>query len=248
MAAGLVKTRSSLARCAGNVVMSSSFPTAPYPVLPLSDGKATANTAFRPPGTVAAEISDEALIAKVAAGDRDALAVLFQRYVRLTRGLVVRILRDSAEAEDLVQDLFIFLQRKCAIFDSSKSSARSWIIQMTYHRAIERRRYLTTRQFYSRGDAEAMRDKVVGVPTDESDYSAEAVFGRNGLEKVFETLSEDQRETLRLHFFEGYTLAEIAVKLDQPHANVRHHYYRGLGKLRKQMFETTVRAVGSHGK
>ena len=219
-----------------------------FPVLSLSDRKVPAESVLQTPGVARSEVSDEALIAKVAAGDREALAILFQRYVRLTRGLVVRILRDSAEAEDLVQDLFIFIQRKCAIFDSSKSSARSWIIQMAYHRAIERRRYLTTRQFYSRGDAEAMRDKVVGVPTDESDYSAEAVFGRNGLEKVFETLSEDQRETLRLYFFEGYTLAEIAVKLGQPHANVRHHYYRGLGKLRKQMFGATVRVIEPHGK
>jgi RNA polymerase sigma-70 factor, ECF subfamily len=156
---------------------------------------------------------------------------------------VSRILRDPAEAEDLVQDLFIFLQRKCAIFDSSKSSARSWIIQMTYHRAIERRRYLTTRQFYARGSDEALCNRVVGVPTDESDYSAETVFGRNGLKLAFESLSEDQRETLRLYFFEGYTLAEIAVKFGQPHANVRHHYYRGLEKLRREMFGTTLRVV-----
>jgi RNA polymerase sigma-70 factor (ECF subfamily) len=201
-------------------------------------------------GTVAQNepLSDEFLLGQICMGNGEALAVLFRRYEQVTRSVALRILRDTAEAEDLVQDLFIYLQRRCAIFDSSKSSARSWIIQMAYHRAIERRRYLTTRQFYSRGDAEAMRDKVVGVPTDESDYSAEAVFGRNGLEKVFATLSGDQRETLRLHFFEGYTLAEIAVKLDQPHANVRHHYYRGLGKLRKQMFGTTVRAIESHGK
>jgi RNA polymerase sigma-70 factor (ECF subfamily) len=193
-------------------------------------------------------LTDETLIASICSGDGEALACLFERYALLIRGVASRILRDAAEAEDLVQDLFIYLQRKCTIFDSSKSSGRSWIIQMAYHRAIERRRYLTSRHFYSRRDAEAMRDKVVGVPTDESDYSAEAVFGRNGLEKVFETLSEDQRETLRLYFFEGYTLAEIAVKLGQPHANVRHHYYRGLGKLRKQMFGTSVRVIEPHGK
>ena len=49
--------------------------------------------------------------------------------------------------------------------------------------------------------------QVVGKPTTESDYSAEAVFGRNGLDKIVNALSADQRETLRLHFFEGYTLA-----------------------------------------
>jgi RNA polymerase sigma-70 factor, ECF subfamily len=61
------------------------------------------------------------------------------------------------------------------------------------------------------------------------------VLGRNGLAQLMEALSWDQRETLRLHFFEGYTLAEIGEKLGQPHGNVRHHYYRGLAQLRKQM-------------
>jgi RNA polymerase sigma-70 factor, ECF subfamily len=221
--------------------MSSSFPTARFPVLRFSDRKGNAERSVQQHDTATSEVSDEALLATVGAGDCEALAVLFKRYARVTRSVALRILRNRTEAEDLVQDLFLFIQRKCTIFDSSKSSARSWIIQMAYHRAIERRRYLTTRQFYAREDAEGLRNKVVGVPTDESDYSAEAVFGRNGLEKVFQSLSEDQRETLRLHFFGGYTLSEIAAKLGQPHGNVKHHYHRGLAKLRKQMFGTTVR-------
>jgi RNA polymerase sigma-70 factor (ECF subfamily) len=200
------------------------------------------------PSARAGRPTDEALMGQICVGNREALAVLFDRYAYLTRTVAIRILRDKAEAEDLVQDLFIYLQQKCGVFDSSKSSARSWIVQMTYHRAISRRRYLTSRRFYSQVDAEGMRDSMVGVPTDENDYSAETVFGRNGLEKAFESLSEDQRETLKLYFFEGYTLSEVAVKLGQPHANVRHHYYRGLGKLRKQMFGTTLPVVEPHEK
>jgi RNA polymerase sigma-70 factor, ECF subfamily len=192
--------------------------------------------------------SDEALLTLAAGGDQQALGCLFERYGRLLRSVAVRILRDSAEAEDLVQDLFLFLFRKCAIFDGSKSSARSWIVQMAYHRAIERRRYLATRQFYSREEIDGKAREVVGSATTEGDYSAQAVFGRNGLEAVLEALSEDQRETLRLHFFEGHTFAEISVKLDQPLGNVRHHYYRGLALLRKQMFGNTVRIAERHVK
>jgi RNA polymerase sigma-70 factor, ECF subfamily len=169
-------------------------------------------------------------------GGADALAILFQRYARLTRTVAVRILRDTAEAEDLVQDLFLFIQRKCGIFDSSKSTARSWIVQMAYHRALDRRRYLKCREFYAQPYFVADGVQVVGKPTTESDYSAEAVFGRNGLDKIVNALSADQRETLRLHFFEGYTLAEVSEKLGQPLGNVRHHYYRALDKLRKEMF------------
>lgn len=213
-----------------------SFATARLPALPLiekssGDGACMATN----------ELRDEVLISRLQAGEQEALGCLFQRYARVVRSIAARILRDAAEADDLVQDLFLFVQRKCSIFDSSKSSAGSWIVQMAYQRSIERRRYLATRHFYTRAEVHSNADHVVGNPTVENDYSAEAVFGRNGLEKVLDTLSEDQRETLRLHFFEGYTMTEISVKLAQPLGNVRHHFYRGLDKLRKQMFGRKVR-------
>jgi RNA polymerase sigma-70 factor (ECF subfamily) len=182
------------------------------------------------------EGSDESLLNQICTGDHEALAALFERYARLTRSVAVRILRDTAEAEDLVQDLFLYIQRKCGIFDSAKSSARSWIVQMAYHRALDRRRYLKSREFYAQPHFPANGAQVVGKPTTESDYSADAVFGRNGLDKVVNALSADQRETLRLHFFEGYTLVEISEKLGQPLGNVRHHYYRALERLRTEMF------------
>ena len=213
-----------------------SFATARLPALPLTE-KSSEDGAR----TAANELQDEVLFSRLQAGEQEALGCLFQRYARVVRSIAARILRDSAEADDLVQDLFLFIQRKCAFFDSSKSSAGSWIVHMAYQRAIERRRYLATRHFYNHEDILSRASDVVGNPTVENDYSAEAVFGRNGLEKVLDALSEDQRETLRLHFFEGYTMAEISVKLAQPLGNVRHHYYRGLDKLRKQMFERKVR-------
>jgi RNA polymerase sigma-70 factor (ECF subfamily) len=228
--------------------MSSSFPAARSLALPLRKDRGATDSARGDAVATAEEPSDEFLLGQICLGDHESLGALFQRHARRTRSVALRILRDTAEAEDLVQDLFLFIQRKCGIFDSSKSSATSWIIQMAYHRAIERRRYLTTRHFYSRADTEDVRSQMVGVPTTESDYSPEAVLGRNGLEKLFRALSDDQRETLRLYFFEGFTIAEIAAKRGQPHGNVRHHYYRGLSKLREQMFRTTVRETEPHEK
>jgi RNA polymerase sigma-70 factor, ECF subfamily len=227
--------------------MSSSLPAARFPAVPLAGREEETDTANACTGATTPEVSDEALIARVCSGDGEALTPLFQRYARLVRSIALHILRDGAEAEDLAQDLFLFIQRKCAVFDSSKSSARSWIVHMAYQRAIERRRYLGARQFYTHTDLQGTPDQPVGTPTTENDYSAEAVFGRNGLKKVIEALSEDQRETLRLHFFEGYTLAEISEKLEQPLGNVRHYYYRGLDRLRREMFGSKVRVVEQHG-
>jgi RNA polymerase sigma-70 factor, ECF subfamily len=220
-----------------------SFATARLSLPPLVKGRAETTSVSAEEGPISTDVSDESLIARICIGDRDALAALFERYARLTRTVASRILGNAAEAEDLVQDLFLFIQCKCAIFDSSKSSGRSWIVQMAYHRALDRRRYLKARQFYTEASIEEDDVHAVGTPTTEGDYSAEVVFGRNGLEKILRSLSADQRETLRLHFFEGYTFAEISEKLGQPLGNIRHHYYRALQKLRQQMFANDPQAA-----
>lgn len=219
----------------GMAVMSRSYP-ARFPPPSASDAQPATAPGSAGVSMSRADVCDESLIARVGGGDHEALAALFERYARLTRSVAVRILRDAAEAEDLVQDLFLYIQRRCGIFDSSKSTARSWIVQMAYHRALDRRRYLKSREFYAQPFFPADGAPVVGKQTTESDYSAEAVFGRNGLDKIVNALSADQRETVRLHFFEGYTLLEISERLGQPLGNVRHHYYRALDRLRKEMF------------
>jgi RNA polymerase sigma-70 factor (ECF subfamily) len=202
----------------------------------ISASKGNSTAAERP--VASTEIPDEVLMARV--GDRDdkeALACLFRRYARLVRAVGYKILRDDSEADDLLQDVFLFIHQKSAVFDSSKSSARSWIVQMAYHRAIDRRRYLDSRHFYTQVDLEDVGNELSGSGTVERyENSIEEVLGRVGLRKVFGVLSEIQRQTLGLHLLDGYTFEEIAVKLDQSRGNVKHHYFRGLEKLRKQIF------------
>jgi RNA polymerase sigma-70 factor (ECF subfamily) len=189
------------------------------------------------PRVIEAEISDEALMIRTCDGSREALAILFRRYARLVRTVAMRILRDDSEADDLLQDVFLFIHRNCSVFDSSKAAVRSWIVQMTYHRAIDRRRYLNSRHFYTRLDL----DGVAGLPGSgsenrENDAPLGHLVGNTTIQGLLDTLTEDQRNTLSLHFFEGYTFDEIAAKLGQSLGNVRNHYYRGLDKLRKQVF------------
>jgi RNA polymerase sigma-70 factor (ECF subfamily) len=189
------------------------------------------------PQPIESEISDEALMIRVCEGSREALSILFQRYARLVRTVAKRILRDDSEADDLLQEVFLFVHRNCFIFDSSKAALRSWIVQMTYHRAIDRRRYLNSRHFYTRLDL----DGAAGLldphsERREDDIPLASLVGNTTIGGLLKTLTEDQRNTLSLHFVEGYSFDEIAAKLDQPLGNIRNHYYRGLDKLRKQMF------------
>jgi RNA polymerase sigma-70 factor (ECF subfamily) len=184
------------------------------------------------------EFSDESLLSSICAGDRESLALLFRRYAHLVRNVGKRVLRDKAEADDLVQEVFLYIHRKSSLFDSSKGAASSWIVQVAYTQALLRRRRLKSQGFYVSG----ITDKPDGCDRADNkgadyDHSVEGLFGRNGWKRIFEDLTQDQRETFRLHFFEGYTFTEIAEKLGQSFANVRNHHYRGLEKLRRHLAE-----------
>ena len=178
-------------------------------------------------------------MARVCDGDNDALGALFRRYARIVRGVAYRVLRDASEADDMVQDIFLLIRRQCRTFDSSKGPTRFWVLQMTYHRAISRRRYLSSRHFYTHQDLDQVenvpRDRMIAAGPRESIQTA--LEQRETLQVAFAALSEDQRETLMLYFFEGFAFEEIAAKLGQTFGNVKHHYYRGLDKLRQQVFQ-----------
>lgn len=182
------------------------------------------------------QISDELLLARVCEGDKEALASLFRRYARIVRGAAYRVLRDTSEADDLLQDIFLLIHRLCRTFDSSKGPARFWILQMTCRRAISRRRYLNSRHFYTQVELDEQAVQVAEPKSGPLDDSVDQILAELDLQKLLGTLSEDQQRTLRLHFIEGYTLEEIAKMLGQTKGNVRHHSFRGLERLRKQIF------------
>lgn len=141
-----------------------------------------------------------------------------------------RILKDDSEAEDLVQEVSLLVYQRAHLFDPSRSSAASWIIQIAYHRAIDRRRYLTQRQHYNRPEL------IEELTPAKSPVTLDTITARDLLEKMRHELSEDQMQTLELHFFEGLSFREISEKTGQSYGNVRNHYYRGIERLRSYIF------------
>jgi RNA polymerase sigma-70 factor (ECF subfamily) len=181
--------------------------------------------------------SDETLILEIRNQSREALAVLFRRYARRIRGQAYRVLRNPTEADDLLQDIFLCIQQEAESFDSSKGSAQFWIMQMVYRRAISRRRYLNSRHFYRHVDLDDAANQITSPDANALllEESVDGVFGSGSLNKILGELSENQRQTICLFFIEGYTFDEIAAKLGQSRGNVKHHYFRGLEKLRKEL-------------
>ena len=170
-------------------------------------------------------------------------ASLRSERARLQLGIVSGFISESLSnfigirTDDVVQEVFMYLHKKSSIFDPSKGTARSWIFQIAYTQAFLRKRKLKASGFYASGiqDKQVECYQLGSGEGAEYDHTVEGLFGRNGWKKIEEDLTGDQRETLRLHFFEGYTFTEIADKLGQSYGNVRNHHYRGLEKVRKHL-------------
>jgi RNA polymerase sigma-70 factor (ECF subfamily) len=168
------------------------------------------------------------LMHEVATHNQEAFALIFERYYRLVLVTALRILGDIGEAEDITQSVFLEIYSKAAQFDPSRGSLKNWILQYAYHRTINRRNYLSVRHFYDHpGDhtnSQLQPWETTVVPATQE--------ARLLLTEVLALLNQHQRQVLQMVFYEGLDLHEIAKQIGQTFTNVRHHYYRGLLRLR----------------
>jgi RNA polymerase sigma-70 factor (ECF subfamily) len=168
-----------------------------------------------------------------------ALDVLFSRYARLVLGIALRILNDYSEAEEIVQEAFFYVYQKAALFDPTKGSAKTWIVQIAYNRALDRKAHLARRGFYAGTDVASLDDTLSGTTDLEKEIGSK--LNREYLQRAFDELTEMQHRTLELFYFGGLELREISEKLNEPLGNVRHHFYRGLERLRRSTFVQRLR-------
>src|SRR5262249_7047106 len=181
-----------------------------------------------------ASASDEALLAHLVAGHRDALAVLFDRYHRLVLNIARRILRDAGEAEDLMQSVFLEIFRCAAQFDRTRGTTKVWILQYAYHRSFNRRRYLNLRGIYERTE-DSVPDQ--GTPVATHKNSLGVLESARLVQQALGRLNKVQRRILELAFYDGLTMRELAETTGESLDSVRHHYYRGLERLRSMLGE-----------
>jgi RNA polymerase sigma-70 factor (ECF subfamily) len=175
-------------------------------------------------------LPDNELMPLVASGRQDALTVVFDRYHRLVYSVAVRIVRDSGEAEEVVQTVFLDVFRAAANFDPLKGMLKVWILQYAYHRALHRKRHLVANHFYRWEEIEAAIEigshRAPSATYPETARLAEEMLGQ---------LRPRQRKVMELTYFEGLTAEEIAGKLNQTTHAVRHDLHRGLAALRKSL-------------
>lgn len=174
--------------------------------------------------------TDEELASSFLAGQQDALTVLFDRYHRLVYSVALRILRDSGEAEDVVQTVFLDISRAMANFDSARGTLKVWLMQYAYHRALHRKRHLQANRFYEWVELEGASAEL-RMTVSEDDALEQQQLVSTWLGK----LNADKRRILELSYCEGMTAEEIAARLERSVHAVRHDLYRALAYLRKEI-------------
>ena len=175
---------------------------------------------------------DDELEREFRSGSAQALGVIFDRYYRLVFATAWRVLRDVGEAEDLTQSVFFEIFRKASHFDPAKGPLNKWILTLAYHRSLNRKNYLMTRQFYKGHldligeNGEELWSTSLMLPAQEAARLVNECLG---------LLDPRQRQVLELVFFKELTFKEIAEQTQQTFGNVRNQYYRGLKRLRAHL-------------
>jgi len=190
-------------------------------------------------------LSDEALAENLQSGDADALTVLFKRHGPRLLGVARRILRNDAEAEDAVQQIFLDVFRSIQQFDPEKGAFKTWLFMFGYQRIFNCRRSLTANRFF---DTDQL-DELLPVLAREAEYSSGFSLTEAAvlIEQVLGSLQPRQRRTIELVYYEGLTAEEISVRTGETARVVRHNLYRGLEKLRKAV-RGGPRSVGNASK
>ena len=202
----------------------STKPSIPSPEVP-------STRSVRPPSFVELKgQSDGELMAHLQAGYNDALAVLFDRYHRLVLSIALKIVRDPGEAEDVMQNVFLDILRSVAHFDPAKGTTKVWVLQYAYHRAINRRQHLNVRQFYNQTSIDEVETQLPGTASPLGGFAPHEL--RHLIRQGLATVSSAQKRVIELVSYDGLSMQEIANKTGDTLVNVRHHYYRGLEKLR----------------
>ncbi len=186
-------------------------------------------------------MQDAQLVEKVVAGDGEAFRQLVERYQRPVYGLLMRMVRTPALAEDLAQETLIKAYRAIATFDRSRKFS-SWLFKIAHNTAIDhlrRNRPPTVPLETTEGER---LDPLDLLATPESQSPEARVRGRDldeGLQEALMSLRPDYREAVLLRFQQGLAYDQIADILDLPLGTVKTHLHRA----RKQMAEV-LRAAG----
>lgn len=167
---------------------------------------------------------DATLLALVRRGDEHAMASLYDRYSRIVYSVALRVLRDPASAEDVLQEIFMQVWRTPEQFVAVRGSFGAWLTVVTRNRSIDALR--------RKRPCETVDDIAIASPYDLASEAERSTLAERA-RAVIQKLPADQRKTLEMAFFDGLTHSEIAEITGDPLGTVKTRIRSALLSLRK---------------
>jgi RNA polymerase sigma-70 factor (ECF subfamily) len=171
--------------------------------------------------------NDVDVAAQLCKGDNEALVRLYDEYSGLVYGIALRVLRNRAAAEDVVQEVFLQLWRNPTSFDAQRGRLAPWLAVIARHKAVD-----------------ALRKVKFEVDSEEENTVTGAVPGQALLHRIADAekakklmarLPLEQKQALEMAFLDGLTHVEIAARMGQPLGTVKSRIRLGLLFLRKEL-------------
>lgn len=190
---------------------------------------------------------DEALLVRVGVGDLAAVGLLYDRYIPMLFPLAVRIIRDRAEAEDLIHDAFVIVYERACQYRRDLGTVSAWLITLVRNLSIDRVR--------RRDRQGALRREIYAYAPMQHAADPEALTSlareQAQVRKALATLPDAQRSTLEFAFYDGLSYPEIAAREGVPLGTVKSRSVRAMASLRKAIASSSLRqyqhAPSGHG-
>jgi RNA polymerase sigma-70 factor, ECF subfamily len=192
----------------------------------MPDGRSRVNTSS------SETMDDRALLRAIAARDKEAFRQLYTRHSTMLFSLAIKILSDRAEAEDVLQEIFVQIWKTASSFDDGRGKPLGWFIMLARSRAIDRLRSRKTRNRLTESAAQdGSQNSPAATPSDEAAASEAQRAVRNALS----ALPAEQRVPIEMAYFGGLTQFEISQQLSQPLGTVKTRMRSGIMRLREQL-------------
>lgn len=176
----------------------------------------------------ATPVAAHELLSRVARGDESAFERLYEQVAGPVFGLVLRIVRNPAQAEEVAQEVLVELWRTASRFDPRRGTVLAWVMTMAHRRAVDRVRSAqasTEREIRAANETQAR-------PFDEVSEQVSTRMEREQVRRCLGTLTVLQRESVELAYYRGYTYREVAELLEAPLGTVKTRLRDGLIRLR----------------